>query len=115
MNPLHPALRCPPSSAYWVQALAHHAPNGQIYNLGDAVRATPLLALRWLRDRASDIADQLDPPAAHRLRAWSSHTATHEHALSLLAQGGAYTYVVVEEGTRYVLLADALPYDVQRP
>lgn len=97
----------PPSAAYWVQALAH-APGGHTYNLEASVRATPRLAMRWLRERASHIADQLDPRATYQLRSWSSGNEALEHALALLVQGNAYTHTILDDGTLYVLLASPL-------
>lgn len=100
MNSRPPA----PPPPCWVRALAR-LPNGSARNLGEAFKPSPRLALRWLRTRASDISDQLDPPAAHQLRAWSGNAASHEHVLALLARGRSYSYAVIEDGTWYVLLA----------
>ncbi|WP_411121335.1 hypothetical protein [Streptomyces sp. x-19] len=67
--------------------------------------ATPRLALRWLRSRAIDIADQLDAAAARPIRHWLSDHAAHEYALFALARGDSYLLTIFEEATRYTLSA----------
>ncbi|GAA3618804.1 hypothetical protein GCM10023079_05540 [Streptomyces chitinivorans] len=66
---------------------------------------SPRLALRWLRDRARHISDQLDPPAARPVLAWLHDDQTHEHALAVLASGTPYSHTIRDDTTRYLLTA----------
>ncbi|MCZ1017037.1 hypothetical protein [Streptomyces noursei] len=65
--------------------------------------ATPRLALRWLRSRAIDIADQLETAAARPIRHWLSDHAAHEYALFTLVRGESYLLTISGEATRYTL------------
>ncbi|MCF6525583.1 hypothetical protein [Streptomyces sp. JJ36] len=89
---------------FWCEAAAH-PPGGSTFPLGSKSAGSPRLALRWLRSRAADIADQLDPPAARPVRAWLADHTEHERALSHLAHGEPYTFTAYEDTTHYVLTA----------
>ncbi|WP_275464852.1 hypothetical protein [Streptomyces noursei] len=91
------------AAGYRCEAVAHSFPEGGSVPLGSGSVATPRLALRWLRSRAIDIADQLDAAAARPIRHWLSDHAAHEHALFTLARGDSYLLTIFEEATRYTL------------
>ncbi|MBV9023548.1 MAG: hypothetical protein JO362_07080 [Streptomycetaceae bacterium] len=82
-----------------------HAAERRAFPLGSYPAATPRLALRWLRYRAGDIADQLDALAARPTRHWINDHVEHEQALSLLARGETYTFTIFDDTTRYALSA----------
>ena len=90
---------------YFCHALAYGIEDTRAISLGTYQAKNGRLALRWLRSRAQDIADQLDPPAAQPARAWIDDQAEHERALSHLAQGTAYALTIADGTTRYLLLA----------
>ncbi len=73
--------------------------------LGAHAADSPRLALRWLRQRADHISDQLDPPAARTVLAWLHDHQAHEHALAVLASGTPYTHTVCDDTVRYLLTA----------
>jgi hypothetical protein len=93
------------SPAYWCEAAAYTPQDGRSFLLGSYPTATGRLALRWLRHRARDIADQLDVPTARPVRHWITNDAEHERALAALAEGRTYTITVFENSTRYTLSA----------
>ncbi|MFJ1561989.1 hypothetical protein [Streptomyces mirabilis] len=74
-------------SGYWAECVAYPPNHSRVFRLGARPAGSPRLALRWLRSRARDIADQLDPAAAPQLEAWLRDTAAHQRALSALCQG----------------------------
>lgn len=90
--------------AFRSEAIAY-ASLGPAVRLGAKAAATPRLALRWLRARAQDIADQLDPAVAWPLRAWAEDLWEQDRALLRLTQGEEYTVTAFEDTTRYVLSA----------
>lgn len=94
-----PALCIP----IWCEAAAHAS--GRTFYLGANPALTPRLALRWLRSRAEDVADQLDAPTAHPIRAWLHDEHEHERVLHRLAHGKPYTLTTCEDTSRYVLTA----------
>lgn len=91
------------AAGYRCEAVAHSFPEGDSVPLGSGAVATPRLALRWLRSRAIDIADQLDAAAARPIRHWLSDHGAHEYALFTLARGDSYLLAIFEEATRYTL------------
>jgi hypothetical protein len=90
---------------YQCEAVAYTPQEGRAFPLGTHPAATPRLALRWLRRRARDIANQLDAPAARPVRHWISDRAEHERALTILARGETYTFTIFDDATRYALSA----------
>lgn len=92
----------------WCEATAYTA-YGAGFRLGSTPARTPRLALRWLRSRAQDAADQLDAPAARPVRAWLTDEPEHERALHLLAHGDPYALTAYEDSTRYVLTVRPTP------
>lgn len=88
-----------------------HAPGlGQAFPLGSHLASSPRLALRWLRRRAGELSDQLDPQSAQPLRAWLADPAEHERALATLADGHPYTLTTHDDTGRYLsILSLALP------
>ncbi|SFK30523.1 hypothetical protein SAMN05192584_10541 [Streptomyces pini] len=69
------------SRTYRCQATASTPDDGRTFPLGTHAAGSPRLALRWLRQRARHISDQLDPPAARPVLAWLHDDQAHEHAL----------------------------------
>ncbi|MFP8941134.1 hypothetical protein ACLIYM_06825 [Streptomyces fenghuangensis] len=94
---------------YRCQAIASTPDDGRTFPLGAHTAGSPRLALRWLRDRARHISDQLDPPAARPLLAWLHDHQAHEHALAVLASGTPYTHTVYDDAIRYLLTARPTP------
>ncbi|GAA3627701.1 hypothetical protein ACG5V6_09615 [Streptomyces chitinivorans] len=95
--------------SYRCQAIASTPDDGRTFPLGFHSTSSPRLALRWLRDRARHISDQLDPPAARPLLAWLHDDQAHEHALAVLASGAPYTHTVYDDAVRYLLTAQPIP------
>ncbi|WP_205379173.1 MULTISPECIES: hypothetical protein [Streptomyces] len=91
------------SAGYRCEAVAHTPHESCSISLGLRFAATPRLALRWLRRRAIDIADQLDAPVARPVHHWLSDHAAHEYALLTLARGDSYLFAISDEATRYTL------------
>ncbi len=102
LHPQSPASLRQHSTVYWSEAAAV-VPLVSTHWLGSHSATTPRLAMRWLRSRAQDIADQLDAPAAAPVVHWLQDHEEHEHALRLLAVGRSYTFTAFEDGTRYIL------------
>lgn len=87
--------------------LVAHSPGGQRVTLGAHRTDSPRLALRWLRGRTQDVADQCDPPYARPMYAWLVDTAEHARALDLVTAGEPYAFHVTDgDGTRYVFTAE---------
>lgn len=95
----------PIRTGYRCDATARTPQDGRSFPLGSSPATTPRLALRWLRRRARDIADQLDPPAARPARYWIRDDVEHERALSVLTHGETYTFTIFDDSTRYTLSA----------
>lgn len=91
--------------SYWCEVIAHTPDDGRTFWLGAHSTSSPRLALRWLRQRADHISNQLDPPAARPVLAWLDDDQAHEHALAVLAHGELYTYTVCDDAVRYLLTA----------
>lgn len=102
-----PALR----HGYWCEAIAHTHQDGCVFWLGSHLTATPRLALRWLRSRVRDVADQLDPAPAHPARCWLDDQTEHERALAALVGGELYALTLADDTTRYLLSARPNPMD----
>ncbi|MFI1014231.1 hypothetical protein [Streptomyces sp. NPDC020965] len=95
-----------PLPRYWCEATAHpSAEEVRVHLLGSRTTNTSRLALRWLRDRAQDITDQMDEPYAEQGRQWLTDEAEHERALRTLTQGQLYELTLHDDATRYVLSA----------
>lgn len=93
-------------TGYRTQATAH-LPGGKHVHLGGVLAKTPRLAIRWLREHAGHVADQLDPPYARPLIAWLDDDQEWQWALSGLVRGESYVVRATdEEGTLYVLTAE---------
>lgn len=74
--------------------------------LGAHLAKTPRLAMRWLRGRARQVADQMDEPSAQQVLGWLGDAAEHERALAVLVRGQSYRFHADDdEGVRYVLTA----------
>jgi hypothetical protein len=98
-------LTTPVRSGFRCEALAL-LPGGRVLWLGSCPAASARLALRWLRGRARDVADQLSPLVARPVRAWLSDTAEQERVLAALARGGGYELPIGDlDGTRFLLSA----------
>ncbi|KPI01824.1 hypothetical protein OK074_5490 [Actinobacteria bacterium OK074] len=84
-----------------------HAPGGLRFPLGEHRSCSPRLALRWLRGRARDVADQLDPPYARVVWGWLGDADEHAWALRFVASGEPYVFRAADEGgTRYAFIAE---------
>ena len=94
-----------PQHGFHCEAATYTPSTRHSLSLGTSSAATPRLALRWLLHRASQIADQLDAPAAAPVRHWINDQAEHEHALSLLVRNETYTFTIFDDTTRYALSA----------
>lgn len=103
-QPEAPPPPCP-RPVYQCEATACPASQGMTFALGTHQARTPRLAMRWLRARARDVIDQLDPPTADPARHWLTDEHHHEHALSHLADGRAYVHTIHDEDVHYVLSA----------
>ncbi|MCQ4044673.1 hypothetical protein ACFOSC_17985 [Streptantibioticus rubrisoli] len=88
---------------YWCEAVARVEESGHTHLLSTQPASTPRLALRWLRGRVRDVAEQLDPAPAQPASYWLDDQLEHERALSALAAGEAYAFVLADDTTRYVL------------
>lgn len=83
-----------------------HALGGPAIPLGESRTNSPRLAVRWLRERAEDVADQLDASYARPVRAWLRDAEELEWALAFLSVGEPYVYRATDgQGTHYVLTA----------
>lgn len=91
---------------YRSRAVAY-LPDGRTLALGEARPNSPRLAMRWLRKRAEQLAEQLDAPYARPVRGWIADTVEHGWALAGLTQGHTYVFRVTDdEGTLYLLTAE---------
>ncbi|MGD9483644.1 hypothetical protein WDH52_10340 [Streptomyces sp. TRM70308] len=90
------------------EATAHPHTGARPLLLATDIARSPRLALRWLRNRAQHIANQLDPPHAQPLRHWLVDEAAHEHALHLLATGHPYHLTAYDDEAHYHLHAEPL-------
>ncbi|WP_223124057.1 hypothetical protein [Streptomyces cacaoi] len=79
-------------------------PRGPTWPLDLYGAGSPRLALRWMRGRAQDIADQLDPAGATPAHHWLTDQREHEWFLTRLRVGAAYILTLFEDATRYVLM-----------
>ncbi|MFD1830403.1 hypothetical protein ACFSJS_12100 [Streptomyces desertarenae] len=95
--------------SYWCEAIAHTPNDGRTFWLGSHPTTSPRLALRWLRQRARHISDQLDPLAARPVLHWLDDDQAHEHAMAALAHGAMYSYTVFDDAVRYLLTARPTP------
>ncbi|MEU6919434.1 hypothetical protein [Streptomyces olindensis] len=94
-----------PDNAYCCWAAAYPANETRSILLGSHTTPSPRLALRWLRERTSNITDQLDAAYARPGRHWLNDEPEHERALAILTGGTAYQLTLHDENTRYVLVA----------
>ncbi len=103
-------------TGFRAQAVAH-LPHGRSVYLGGAEAKSPRLAMRWLRQRAAHVADQLDPSYARPLQAWLDDDAEQERALQGLARGELYGVQANDDtGVSYDLTVwPAVPYMTPRP
>ncbi len=94
--------------AYHARVVAQEPDGSQVLlSLGEHRADSPRLALRWLRGRVQDVADQLDPPYARPVWAWLVDVNEHAWALDFLAAGDPYVFRATDEdGTRYVFTAE---------
>lgn len=97
-----------PRLTYRCEAAAHTREYPVPFALGTYTAPTRRLALCWLRARAGDIADQLDPPFAQPLRHWLADQHQHEAALSTLANGRTFTHTVFDDEVLYLLAAEPI-------
>ena len=93
------------STWYRCWAVAYPAHETRSIPLGAHNTASPRLALRWLRERARNVTDQLDAAYAQPGRHWLNDEPEHERALAYLTEGTAYQLTLHDENTRYVLVA----------
>jgi hypothetical protein len=86
----------------------------EVIPLGSRTAASPRLALRWLRERAAAVTDQLDTPFARPGRHWLTDEREHERALASLSAGRAYRLTFHDERTTYVITATPMPPEGRR-
>lgn len=89
-------------ASFRCEASAHTGP-GHVISLGAHRARNPRLALRWLRGRAQDVADQLDPSYARPARHWLRDMTEHQRALSALAHGHPYAVTFADDTAHYRL------------
>lgn len=93
-------------SGYRTQAVAH-LPDGWSVYLGGIPTKSPRLAMRWMRERAGHVADQLDESHARPLHSWLNDRFEHQRALEGLARGESYIFRAWdEEGVLYAFTAE---------
>lgn len=101
-----PVQACVRRGVYSARVVAH-APGGPRVPLGEHRADSPRLALRWLRGRAQDVADQMDSPYARVVLAWLDDADEHAWALEFMTAGEPYVFRATDEdGTRYVFTAE---------
>lgn len=91
---------------YWTEAVGLHTHAvGNFTSLGSYVAPTARLAVRWLQNRAIDIAEQMEPRDAWAVVHWLRSTDEHESALSTITAGRCYTceFVDIRAATRFAL------------
>jgi len=91
------------STAFDADCVAYAVTGRSLHGLGGHRSNSAWFAMVWLMQRAGDIADQLDPPAAPAVRAWMSDGWEHARALLRLAGHQPYTYAICDGDIRYVL------------
>ncbi|MGW7514839.1 hypothetical protein ACWGJ2_04535 [Streptomyces sp. NPDC054796] len=91
------------ATVYGCEAYAF-TPLGPTWPLDSYGARSPRLALRWMRARVQDVADQLDPAVAAPARHWLTDQREHEWVLTRLRVGAPYTLTLFEDTTRYVLM-----------
>ncbi|MEU6174594.1 ATP-binding protein [Streptantibioticus parmotrematis] len=93
------------ATAYRCVAVVHGRADGTAYLLSRDHASTPRLALRCLRSRVRDIAEQLHPPYGQPHRYWLTDEDEHECVLRHLAASEPYLLTAYDDTTRYVLTA----------
>ncbi len=84
-----------------------HTRGGPTIALGECQVNSPRLAMRWVRHRAENLADQLDAPYARPVRTWLRDSAELERALGSLAAGEPYVFRALDDqGTHYLFTAE---------
>lgn len=99
---LNPTYGTAVGAAYWCEITARGA-NGRVMSLGAFAARNPRLALRWLRGRAQDVIDQLDPAYARPGRHWLTDMPEHERAMATLTQHRPYAVTFTDDTSRYHL------------
>jgi hypothetical protein len=105
VDELHVLRESSLAAGYWCEAMAYTPDSGRAIWLGSHPATTPRLALRWLRNRACDIADQLDAAAVRPARDWIADVREHDRALLALRRGEMYTFTIFDGDFQYVLSA----------
>lgn len=91
--------------AYWCECLARAHGCARTFRLGRYPADSPGPALRWLRGRARDVAEQLHPAHALPVRHWLDDEAEQRRILAALGRGEPYTFAAADDVTRYLLSA----------
>ncbi|WP_370135138.1 hypothetical protein [Streptacidiphilus sp. EB103A] len=92
-------------AVFWCEAVAYPADHGRAFRLGGYAARTPELALGWLLERASDVADQVAEMAALPVHCWLYDAPGHASVLRSLAAGEMFVFTVFDEGVRFILSA----------
>ncbi|MDB1089934.1 hypothetical protein PJ985_20460 [Streptomyces sp. ACA25] len=95
--PVPDAVRC--------VCLAYVTEDGRSFRLGRHPSTSAWGAMLWLSWRAAHIADQLDPPAARRVRAGLADEGTTRRALEQLGRGEPYLLAIHDGPVHYLLSA----------
>lgn len=91
-----------------------HVRGGPMIPLGEYRANSPRLAVRWVRKRAEQVADQLDAPYARPVRAWLDDADELEWALQFVTAGGPYVFMTMDDqGTRYVFTVEAVGSSIE--
>ena len=90
---------------YWCEAVAVSPLHDRVFWLGSHPAGSPRLALRWLRGRALDLADQLDLAHARPVFGWLNDAGEMQRAMSALTAGEMYDLSVYDDHARDLLSA----------
>lgn len=83
-----------------------HTHGGPVISLGENRANSPRLAMRWVRDRAEQLAHQLDAPYARPVHAWLGDKEELEWAVEFVTAGQPYVFTARDDQwTRYVFTA----------
>lgn len=111
------AAVAPTGDGFRADCVAYTIEARDLFRLGGHPTRNADDAVAWLARRAGHIADQLDPAAAHPLRAWTADAGEHAGAIDRLGSGQTYSFLVRDGPVRYLLTASPTltPAKIQAP
>jgi hypothetical protein len=104
-NDVYMLQESPLRLGYWCECTAHTSDHARVFRLGSHPAESPRLALGWLRARAQEVADQLDPSFTRPAKHWLRNQDEHQRATSALARGELYSFAIADGSIHYVLSA----------